>query len=94
MSTKMDRAKAVPSGRSEIIDGDLCYEVIIDGKSAWIPDEPDKVYARTGEWGGWCDFLGLYDFDKVTEGMTAEEKAVEMQHVISNRRQTERGGKR
>lgn len=91
ISTDMGRGKAGPSGRCDVIDGDLWFEVIIDGKSAWLPDEPDKVYARTGEWRGWCAFLGHDDIDKVTEGMTADERAVEIQHVINNRRREKRG---
>jgi len=56
---KLDVEKTIPTGRRIIIEGDEFFELRVNGKSKWIPAEPDVVYGRTGEWRGWSDFLGI-----------------------------------
>lgn len=86
-STKQasDEFPSGPTGRREVIDGDEYFEVYHDGSFGWIPVHPDVVYGRTGEWKGWCDFLGSNDFEEVTKGMTPEEKQTEWAYYCQNR---------
>jgi hypothetical protein len=75
----------VVTGRRETdANGDEWFEVLTDDGLALIPCDPEKTYSRTGEWRGWCDYLGNDDIDEVCRGMTPEERARETDHIIKN----------
>lgn len=75
---------ATVTGRREFIGDDQFFEVVSGGESYWLPVDPEKIYGRTGEWRGWCDFLGNDNIEEVCQGMTPEERAREIDHVQRN----------
>ena len=85
----MNNRKDTPTGKSTTDEnGDVWFEVIReDGVSVYLPEHPDVVYTKQGTWKGWCNFLGLTNVEEVCEvceGMTKEERAIEMDHAINN----------
>ena len=74
------------TGKTVMIDGEEAFEVEENGKKSYIPCHPDIVYGKTGEWKGWCNWLGNDNFEEVCEGMTPEERSKEADYVIDNRK--------
>ena len=74
-----------PTGQRETdANGNEWIGVMTDDGPIMLPSDPEKTYSRTGEWRGWCDFLGNDDVEEVCKDMTPEERAREMEHVRRN----------
>ncbi len=85
----MKSKKCVNSRKvSEIvtINGDEFLKLFENGKEVLLPCDPETFYGRTGEWRGWCSFLGNDNIDEVCDGITPEEKAREIEWVLKNER--------
>ena len=64
----------VTDRRETDANGDEWFEIVTDDGPIMLPSDPEKTYSRTGEWRGWCDFLGSDNVDKVCSEMTPEER--------------------
>ena len=81
--SESDKVPELTGHRETDVNGDVWFEVV--GEEKLMPQHPDVVYTRTGEWRGWCHWLGSDDVAKVCEGMTDKERAIEEAHVSYNK---------